>query len=147
MLALASALLFFSIDCLSTAYNFRLCPVDRAEGKLDWPIRAINNQTIGRLGMATYVVLGNYTDKGIGAVKDSPKRLDATRDLGKGLGVTLKDLYLCMGAHDFVWIMESNSDENVAQFMLALGSRGNVRTTTMHAFSEAQYRKIIGVIN
>ena len=97
--------------------------------------------------MATFVVLGNYTDKGIAAVKDSPKRLDAVRELGKSLGVTLKDLYLCMGAHDFVWIMEANSEESIAQFALALGSRGNVRTTTMHAFTEAQFRKIASAIS
>jgi len=40
--------------------------------------------------------------------------LDAARDSAKGLGVTLKDFYLCMGAHDFVVIAESNGDKSVA---------------------------------
>lgn len=53
---------------------------------------------------------------------------------GKSLGVTLKDFHLCMGAHDVAVIAESNSDESVAQFILTLGSLGNVRTTTIHAF-------------
>lgn len=96
--------------------------------------------------MATYVILGNFTDQGIGKVKDSPKRLDAARELGKGLGVAIKDFYLCMGAYDIVAIAESDSDEKLAQFILALGTRGNVRTTTLHAFPEAQYRTIIGAL-
>ena len=62
--------------------------------------------------MATYIILGNYTDQGVGKIKDSPKRLDAARDSAKNLGVTLKDFYLCMGAHDFAVIAESNSDES-----------------------------------
>jgi uncharacterized protein with GYD domain len=96
--------------------------------------------------MATYIILGNYTEQGVGKIKDSPKRLDAARDSAKSLGVTLKDFYLCMGDHDFVVIAESNSDESVAQFILTLGSLGNVRTTTIHAFTEAQFRKIVGVL-
>jgi uncharacterized protein with GYD domain len=93
--------------------------------------------------MATYIILGTYTEQGIGKIKDSPKRLDAARDAAKKVGVTLKDFYLCMGAFDFVSIAESGSDVSIAQFVLALGSRGNVRTTTLHAFPEAQFRKIV----
>lgn len=96
--------------------------------------------------MATYIILGNYTEQGIGKIKDSPKRLDAARDTAKKLGVTLKDFYLCMGAYDFVSIAEASSDESVAEFVLTLGARGFVRTTTLHAFPEAQYRKIIGAL-
>ena len=40
--------------------------------------------------MATYIILGNYTDQGVGKIKDSPKRLDAARDSAKSLGVTLR---------------------------------------------------------
>ena len=72
--------------------------------------------------------------------------LDAARDSAKGLGVTLKDFYLCMGAHDFVVIAESNSDKSVAQFILTLASLGNVRTTTIHAFTEAKFKKIVGAL-
>jgi hypothetical protein len=43
--------------------------------------------------------------------------------------------------------MEANSEESIAQFALALGSRGNLRTTTMHAFTEAQFGKIASGIS
>ncbi len=37
--------------------------------------------------------------------------------------------------------------ENVAAFVLKLGSLGNVRTATLKTYSEDDYRKIIGGLN
>jgi uncharacterized protein with GYD domain len=42
-----------------------------------------------------------------------------------------------------VVILEAPSDEAVARFLLALGASGNVRSTTLKAFSEAEYRQIV----
>jgi uncharacterized protein with GYD domain len=36
------------------------------------------------------------------------------------------------------------NDEKTASFVLKLGSLGNVRTMTLKAYSEDDYRKIIG---
>jgi uncharacterized protein with GYD domain len=94
--------------------------------------------------MATYISLVNWTDQGIKSVKDSPGRLDGARALAKKYGCTMKDFYLTIGAADMVAILEGPDDESVAKFSLALGSSGSVRTTTMKAFSEESYRKIIG---
>jgi len=94
--------------------------------------------------MATYISLVNWTDQGIKSVKDSPTRLDAARAVAKKYGCTMKDFYLTIGAADMVAIIEGPDDESVARFSLALGSSGSVRTTTMKAFSEDSYRKIIG---
>jgi len=94
--------------------------------------------------MATYISLVNWTDQGIKSVKESPTRLDAARALAKKYGCTMKEFYLTIGAADMVAILEGPDDESVARFSLALGSSGSVRTTTMKAFSEDSYRKIIG---
>jgi uncharacterized protein with GYD domain len=48
-----------------------------------------------------------------------------------------------MGAHDFVTVVEAPDDEVIAKFLLALGSLGNVRTVTLKAFTETEYRQII----
>lgn len=93
--------------------------------------------------MPTYVSLLNYTHQGIQNIKDSPKRLDAAKKLLKGMGGELKEFYLTMGAYDIVVVAEAPSDEVMARFALAVGSAGNVRTTTLKAFTEAEYRKII----
>ena len=94
--------------------------------------------------MATYLVFINWTDQGIRNVKDSPKRLDAARKTIKELGGELKTFYMTHGAYDAVLILEMPTDEKLASFVLKVGSAGNVRTTTLRAYAEDEYRKIIG---
>jgi uncharacterized protein with GYD domain len=94
--------------------------------------------------MAKYVLLMNWTDQGIRSVKDSPKRLDAGKALAKKLGGEIRKFYMTTGAHDLVVVVELPDDETLAKFVLSLGSQGNVRTTTLKAFSETSYRAILG---
>jgi uncharacterized protein with GYD domain len=94
--------------------------------------------------MAKYVLLMNWTDQGIRNVKDSPKRLDAGKALAKKMGGEIKKFYMTTGAHDMVAVVELPDDEAVAKFVLSLGSQGNVRTTTLKAYSEPSYRTILG---
>lgn len=96
--------------------------------------------------MATYVTLLNWTEQGIKSVKQSPKRFDAARKVAKKHGCEIKDMYLTIGAYDLVVLLEGADDESVAKFLLTLGSAGNVRTTTLKAFPEDAYRKILGSI-
>jgi uncharacterized protein with GYD domain len=93
--------------------------------------------------MPTYIVLMNWTDQGIKNVKDAPQRLDAGRKAAKKLGCKIGTVYMTIGAHDMVSILEAPDDETAAKFILATGALGNVRTTTLKAFSEDDYRKII----
>ena len=96
--------------------------------------------------MATYISLINYTDQGIRNLKESPKRVDAARELLKKIGGELRQLYLTMGAYDLFAVVEAPSDDVMASFSLALGSAGNVRTTTLKAFPEADYRRIVAAL-
>ncbi len=93
--------------------------------------------------MATYIILINFTEQGIRNIKDSPSRLDAARQAMKDMGGELKDTYLTIGAHDLVAVVEAPSDEVLAKFALTIGSQGNIRTTTLRAFTEAEYRGIV----
>ena len=97
--------------------------------------------------MATYILLINWTDQGIRSVKDSPKRLDASRAVAKKMGVKFNDFYLTMGDHDMVALIEAPNDDTIAKFVLGLASAGNVRTKTLKAFSEKDYRSIIGSLS
>jgi uncharacterized protein with GYD domain len=94
--------------------------------------------------MAKYIMLTNWTEQGIKNVKESPKRLDAAKALAKRLGGEIVEFYMTTGAHDMVVMLEAPDDEAAAKFALSLGSGGNVRTTTLKAFSEQSYRSIIG---
>jgi uncharacterized protein with GYD domain len=94
--------------------------------------------------MATYLMLLNWTDQGIRNVKESPKRLDAAKKLARDLGGEIKTVYMTQGSFDFALVTEMPDDEKLASFVLKLGSLGNVRTTTLKAYSEDDYRRIIG---
>ena len=94
--------------------------------------------------MPNYIALLNWTQQGVANVKDSPSRLDAGRKAFKKLGVKLKDTYLTMGRHDLVCIIEAPDDATFARAILTLASQGNVQTETLKAFTEPEYRKIVG---
>ncbi|MGH6855584.1 MAG: GYD domain-containing protein [Aestuariivirga sp.] len=94
--------------------------------------------------MARYILLLNWTDQGIKNVRESVKRLDAARELARKLKCEIRDFYMTMGAYDLVVIAEAPDDETMAKFNLTLAMGGNVRTTTLTAFSEDAYRRIIG---
>lgn len=93
--------------------------------------------------MPTYISLMNYTDKGIQAVRESPRRLDAAKKALEDMGGGFRQFFMTLGAHDLILIYEAPDDAISARFQLLLGAHGNVRTTTMKAFPEAAYREII----
>jgi uncharacterized protein with GYD domain len=90
-----------------------------------------------------FIMSVNYTEQGIRAIKDAPKRAKAARELAKKCGAEIKDVYLTSGQSDLMVMVESPSGDNVAKFALALGSLGNVRTRTARAWTMAEYEKII----
>jgi uncharacterized protein with GYD domain len=93
--------------------------------------------------MAMYVSLFNWTDQGIRTVKESPKRLESTKKALKKLGGELKAFYMLQGQYDGVLIFEVPNDEALTKFLLTNGAAGNVRTSTLRAFTEAEYAKHI----
>lgn len=93
--------------------------------------------------MSMFICLVNLTEKGIGAFKESPSRAGAFKSMAEKVGVTVREVYWTMGAHDVVMILEAADDESVAAAMLGLGSLGNVRTQTLRAFSSAEMKEII----
>ncbi len=93
--------------------------------------------------MSTYICLSQWTQKGIENIKESPARLDAAREEWKKEGVTIRDFYLTTGQYDLVLVVEAPDDATLAKVLLAQASKGGIRTTTLHAFSEAEYREII----
>ena len=93
--------------------------------------------------MLTFITFINFTDQGIKNVKDSPKRMRAGKALLKKMGGRVKQVYLTSGDSDAVWIAEVPDGDVMAKFAMALGSLGNVRTTTVRAWPEAEFRKMV----
>lgn len=77
-------------------------------------------------------------------IKDLPKRVQRARETMEKAGGKLLDWYLTMGPYDAVVVVEGPDDDAMAAVGLGAGSRGNIRTTTLKAFTEAEMVKIIG---
>ncbi len=93
--------------------------------------------------MPTFMLSLNWTDQGIRGIKDASKRVQASRDLAKKLGVEIKQVYLTAGDSDLVLFVDTPNGDSVAKFALALGALGNVRTRTARAWSEVEFLKLI----
>jgi uncharacterized protein with GYD domain len=91
-----------------------------------------------------YMLLCNYTEQAVRNMKEMPKRREAAYDKAKKLGVEIKAAYLALGAHDLVVHVEAPDDETIAKFVLSLAAMGNLRTTTVRLFPEADFEKIVG---
>jgi uncharacterized protein with GYD domain len=94
--------------------------------------------------MSMYMLLCNFTEQGIRSIKEVPSRREAAREKAKKLGVEIKAGYLALGTYDLIIHLEAKDEEAVAKFVLSLASAGNLRTTTVKVFSDAEYDKIIG---
>jgi uncharacterized protein with GYD domain len=93
--------------------------------------------------MPTYVTLFRWTQKGIENVKISPTRLDAAKEIFKQMGGELKSFHVLMGRYDAVIVGEAPDDETMARIMLTATAHGAIRSETMRAFTEDEYREII----
>ncbi len=93
--------------------------------------------------MPTYVMLANWTEQGALKVKDSPKRVDAARNMLHEMGGKFDHIYMTMGDYDMIGVYDAPDDAVAARFTLLLGQMGAVRTRTMKAFPEAAYRAIV----
>jgi uncharacterized protein with GYD domain len=94
--------------------------------------------------MATFVVLGCFTDQGMRNVKDSPRRAEAFKEKASKIGATVKDVYWTLGQFDVVAICDAPDDATASALVYSLASLGNVRTQTLRAFSQAEIAAILG---
>ncbi|MGB7623310.1 MAG: GYD domain-containing protein [Terriglobia bacterium] len=94
--------------------------------------------------MPTYITLTRWTQQGVEKVKESPARLDEFKKLVKSLGGEVKGFYMVTGRYDLVIVTEAPNDDVVAKVALVMASKGGVRSETLRAFTEDEFRKIIG---
>ncbi len=92
-------------------------------------------------------MLSSWTPQGIGQVKESPARLDAAKQAAQAMGAEITAFYLVMGRYDMVIVAEAPDDETIAKLVLATGAQGNVRTETLRAFTEAEYRNLLAALS
>jgi uncharacterized protein with GYD domain len=94
--------------------------------------------------MPTYISLARWTAQGVHNIKESPARLDAAKKAFATDGIKVIGFYMVTGSHDLVIITEAPSDDAMAKAMLKTISQGGITTQTSRAFTEDEYRAIIG---
>jgi uncharacterized protein with GYD domain len=92
--------------------------------------------------MPTYITLADWTGEGIAKAKESPRRLQQAREVFSAHGGEMTDFYMTMGSHDMVVISTFPDDESYAKAMLKIAGGGSVRSETLKAFTENEYRDI-----
>ena len=93
--------------------------------------------------MATYIILMKLTDQGIKDIKNAPERVKQGIKGWEAMGGKLLSFYAVMGEYDYVAIGESPNDETAMAFLLRLGALGNVKTTTLKAFTQEEFAEMV----
>jgi uncharacterized protein with GYD domain len=93
--------------------------------------------------MPKSVILMKLTDQGIKDIKNAPQRIENGIKAFEAMGGKVTGFYIVMGEYDYVAIGESPSDEVSMAFALGLGSQGNVRSTTLRAFTKEEFAETV----
>ena len=94
--------------------------------------------------MPTHIIQSQWTDQGIRSVKESATRLELGKKKLKEMGGEIKAFYLTTGSYDMLATVDVPNDATLAKHLLWLGSQGNLRTQTVKAFTDDEYRRIVG---
>jgi uncharacterized protein with GYD domain len=96
--------------------------------------------------MSTYVILMNLTEKGIKEIKEAPERIAESVKALEAAGGKMLAFYVLMGSYDYLVVAEGPGDEAALAHLLGLGMGGYVRTTTMKAFTQEEFAKVLAML-
>lgn len=94
--------------------------------------------------MPIYIALLKWTPHGLQTLKESPSRLDAARKSFEAAGVEMKEFYMVTGRYDMIAICEAPNEGSLARALLSVTSKGAMTSETCRAFTEQEYRQIVG---
>lgn len=94
--------------------------------------------------MPTYIAMLKWTSQGLQNIKKSASRLDAARKGFEAAGARMKDFYMVTGQYDMIAVVDAPDDVTLAKAILGSTSQGNITSETCRAFTEDEYKKIIG---
>jgi uncharacterized protein with GYD domain len=93
---------------------------------------------------ATYVSLLTYTDQGIRALAQSPKRAIAFRHNVEAAGVKVLAQLWTAGEYDGVLVLQADREEQVLRVLAQLAAAGNVRPHSLRAFDADDFAILVG---
>ena len=93
--------------------------------------------------MPLFVVLGNWTQKRMEAIKDLPEQIKTGVNVFESYGIEIKAFVFTMGRYDMVGICEAPDAETITKALLSWGSVGLVRTETLRGFTAEETIELI----
>jgi uncharacterized protein with GYD domain len=93
--------------------------------------------------MPTFITLYKLTEQGVKNIKTAPERITAGIQAFEAMGGKVHGFWATTGEYDYVAIGEAPSEEAGVAYTLAQAAQGNVRTTTMRAYSIAEFAAIV----
>ena len=93
--------------------------------------------------MPKYVTLYNWTDQGVVNAKETVNRYEAAKELVESKGGKIETILWTVGPYDLVTVASFPDDETGTAVALQLASTGNLRSTTMRAFTKGEMKGII----
>src|SRR3984957_15854581 len=79
----------------------------------------------GRSSMPTFMCFLNWADQAAKALKDAPKRYEATKALVTKLGGRLVCAYVTTGQYDVALVVEMPNGDGITQLAFSITSSGN----------------------
>ena len=83
------------------------------------------------------------TDQGIKDIKNTPRRIEQAIKTYEKMGGKMIGFYAVTGEYDYIAIGESPSEELGMAFVMGLSAPGNVRATTITAFTKEEFAGIV----
>ena len=93
--------------------------------------------------MVRRIMLMKLTDQGAKDIKNAPQRIEQAIKTYEKMGGKMVGFYAVTGEYDYIAIGESPNDEVGMAFAIGLSALGNVRTTTIQAFTKEEFAGLV----
>jgi uncharacterized protein with GYD domain len=93
--------------------------------------------------MVRRIMLMKLTDQGVKDIKNAPQRIEQGTKAFEKVGGKMIGFYAVTGEYDYIAIGESPNDEVGMAFVMGLSAFGNVRTTTIQAFTTEEFAEMV----
>ena len=93
--------------------------------------------------MERFLMLFKFTDKGFGAIQDSPQRAQAFKDAAAKVGAKVEVQLWTFGEFDGALLLTAPNSTVAGSLALSLDRLGNVRTTMIKAFDAEEFGKML----
>jgi len=93
--------------------------------------------------MPYFVALYKLTDQGMKDIKNAPELIEEGIKTAEEAGISVKTFLMTFGEYDFIAISDVPDPMSGAAVTLTLAAQGNVRSTTMQAFTVDEFKEVV----